>query len=327
MKIVKPSTEILNIDGRVGVSQSIAERGQICYKSESKNKGKDTSVFVKKMIKHKHNSVLEMSALTLFVKRATRQEISELHSIGSKYLVVDEVCGDCKSVSNATLPVFVSGTIRAFREVIMKNPKLSICHAILKLLAKKHNILFEDIDTLPSEILTTAVAEKVALSIVKFSQEMRNRHLWIAVKFIINRAVSHEIVRHRIFSYLQESQRYCRYADSRFGNEVAFIKPVFFEEGSREYCLWRASCLLSETVYLELLKTSSPQTARIVLPNSCKTELIVFGNLAQWAHFFAMRTPKDAEPSMREVVLPLYENFKKEFKGFVLKRDPEGYLG
>jgi thymidylate synthase (FAD) len=138
------------------------------------------------------------------------------------------------------------------------------------------------------------------------------KHRYVAVRIITNRAVTHEIVRHRPCSYLQESQRYCRYADDKFGNEVTFIAPMFFEEGSKEYKLWEKGMLETEKIYLKLLATSSPQAARTVLPNSCKTEIIVFANLLEWLHIFRLRTPKNAEPSMREVMI-LAKAFQERF--------------
>ena len=138
-------------------------------------------------------------------------------------------------------------------------------------------------------------------------------HRYIAVKFVVNRAVTHEIVRHRPCSFLQESQRYCRYSEDKFGSEVSFIKPLFFLEGSPEYALWEKAMIETEQLYLKLLETSTPQAARTVLPNSCKTELIVYANLKEWRHIFSLRTTKAAEPSMREVMIPLQEDFQQRF--------------
>jgi thymidylate synthase (FAD) len=130
---------------------------------------------------------------------------------------------------------------------------------------------------------------------------------------VVNRAITHEIVRHRPVSYLQESQRYCRYSQDKFGNEVTFIKPMFFQDGSAEYGLWEKAMQDTEKIYLNLLESSSPQAARTVLPNSCKTELITFANLLEWLHIFKLRTSKGAEPSMREVMIPLLHKFQEKY--------------
>jgi Predicted alternative thymidylate synthase len=121
------------------------------------------------------------------------------------------------------------------------------------------------------------------------------------------------LVRHRPCSFLQESQRYCRYSADKFGNEVTFIKPVFFTEESEEFALWKQSMATMEAHYLRLLQTSSPQAARTVLPNSCKTEIIAYTNLLEWKHIFALRTSPAAEPSMREVMIPLAQELQHRY--------------
>ena len=140
-----------------------------------------------------------------------------------------------------------------------------------------------------------------------------SKHRHVGVKFIVNRAVTHEIVRHRPCSFLQESQRYCRYSENKFGGEVTFIKPMFYEEGTPEYDMWKKAMEDTEQIYLKLLETSTPQAARTVLPNSCKTELIVYANLQEWKHIFKLRTTKAAEPSMREVMIPLHAELQNTF--------------
>jgi thymidylate synthase ThyX len=112
---------------------------------------------------------------------------------------------------------------------------------------------------------------------------------------------------------VHNSQRYCRYSDDKFGSEVTFIKPMFFAEGSEEYAVWQQAMLDTERLYFKLLETSMAQAARTVLPNSCKTEIIVYANLAEWRHIFTLRCSKAAEPSMREVMLPLRKEFERRF--------------
>ena len=145
--------------------------------------------------------------------------------------------------------------------------------------------------------------------------ELLARHRFLAVRFVVNRAVSHEMVRHRPCSFLQESQRYCRYDRERFGGEVAFIRPLFFPEDSPEFALWRESMAAAERTYLRLLETSSPQAARTVLPNSCKTEIIVYANLTEWRHILHLRTSPAADPAMREVMVPLQAEVSRRWPG------------
>ena len=88
---------------------------------------------------------------------------------------------------------------------------------------------------------------------------------------------------------------------------------MFFKKESEEYRLWKEAMELTEAKYLKLLASSTPQAARTVLPNSCKTEIIVYCNLQEWQHIFALRTVQSAEPSMREIMIPLQQKMKLSF--------------
>jgi len=152
----------------------------------------------------------------------------------------------------------------------------------------------------------------------KFCRMIRDRghlamfdHAYASVRFIVDRGVSHEIVRHRIgVGYAQESTRYCNYSKGKFGEECTFIKPCFWEEGSPLFNEWKDVMLEVERVYLNMLQDgASPQEARSVLPNSLKTELVATGTFTYWRHFFKQRVPTAAHPQMREVTRPLLEEF------------------
>jgi len=124
----------------------------------------------------------------------------------------------------------------------------------------------------------------------------------ISIKFICDRGVSHEIVRHRLFSFAQESTRYCNYSKAKFNNELTFIKPCFWEENSLAYQAWLCAMESAEKSYFELIGAhkATPEQARSVLPISIKTELVVTGNVREWRHFFKLRTDKAAHPQMRQ---------------------------
>lgn len=136
-------------------------------------------------------------------------------------------------------------------------------------------------------------------------------HAVFTVKFTVDRGVSHEIVRHRIASYSQESTRYCNYGKEKFDGEITVIKPCFLKIASPEYKSWRELCYESERAYLELLKSCKPEEARCVLPTSLKTTLIMTANMREWRHFLKLRTANNAHPQMREVAVPLLEDFSK----------------
>jgi thymidylate synthase (FAD) len=131
-------------------------------------------------------------------------------------------------------------------------------------------------------------------------------HVSMTVRFVVDRGVSHELVRHRLASYSQESTRYCNYSKGRFDSTVTFIRPLFWQEGSKEYGYWEQACRFAERAYLGLItRGASAQEARSVLPNSLKTALVVTANLREWRHIFELRTAPAAHPQMREVMQPL----------------------
>ena len=131
-------------------------------------------------------------------------------------------------------------------------------------------------------------------------------HANVTVRFIVDRGVSHELVRHRLAAYSQESTRYANYSQERFGREITVIKPCFWEKGSPEYELWEKAMGQAEESYMQLLdQGASPQQARSVLPNSLKTEVVMTANLREWRHVFRMRCQKAAHPQIREVMLGL----------------------
>ena len=112
-------------------------------------------------------------------------------------------------------------------------------------------------------------------------------------------------------SFAQESQRYCNYGKDKFGKEVTFIKPCFYDIGSKEFSIWEHACREAEKYYFELLKIDNrPEEARSVLPNSTKTEIIVTANLREWRHILKLRTAPNAHPQMRELMLPLLQELK-----------------
>lgn len=139
-------------------------------------------------------------------------------------------------------------------------------------------------------------------------------HGAITVRFVIDRGISHELVRHRLASFSQESTRYCTYAKGKFGGEITVIKPFFWDEGSIEYTLWYGACAQAEKSYLSLLDAGAKaQEARSVLPNSLKTEVVMTTNPRSWEHVFQLRCATGAHPQMREVMLPLQQVFASKW--------------
>jgi len=310
MKVIPASFQILEELDHQSLAVRIEACGRLCYKSEDKISEDSAEPFVKGIVKHGHNSVLEMAALTLRVEIDSESLVSQFLSVIPKFIQFDRLE---KKV------LLITGTIRAFRELARDYGKVKLIKAMAWHLAASYPLFFFDLAPkrgwLPQDGVN--VTRLLRAEVDALPPELLVKHRYLAVRFITNRAVTHELVRHRPCSFLQESQRYCRYADDKFGNELTFIAPMFFAEGSKEYKLWERAMLETEKIYLELLATSSPQAARTVLPNSCKTEIIVFANLLEWLHIFRLRTPKNAEPSMREVMIPLAGEFGRRFSAVV----------
>ena len=159
--------------------------------------------------------------------------------------------------------------------------------------------------------ITEDSAQRFVANIIKSGHESVIEHEKVSVRIICDRGVTHEIVRHRIASYSQESTRYCNYCNEKFGKELTVIKPVFCEEVSEEYNIWLESMQKMENAYNLLIeKGVKPQEARSILPNSLKTEIIVTMNLREWRHFFKLRTSVKAHPQMREVACAILDEFK-----------------
>jgi len=167
-------------------------------------------------------------------------------------------------------------------------------------------------------------------------------HEKVTVRVVCDRGITHEIVRHRIASYSQESTRYCNYARDRFGREISVVSPFFFDcDGRRrsvavpvgaflrdggavvfagqqhfdlsEFDVWCLAMAFAEWAYMTLVDDfgRSPQEARSVLPNSLKTEIVITYNLREWRHFLRLRTSPRVHPQMREIAIPLLRAFKQ----------------
>ena len=311
MKLVKPSFEILEQEPSYeGMLRHIERCGRTCYKSEDKVTKDSAKKFVDMIINRGHTAVLEQGTVYLAIPMTTYCPEAVNTYIDNPYSVVNE-CNDFAFTDKYGDEVCAWCVTTNYR-VLLENDCL------------------EDLEFLcePTKYHTKR----------------------ITVKFICDRGVSHEFVRHRVFSFAQESTRYCNYSKDKFGNELTFIIPCWADSlalqevkgtiinhdeygnliGEYYYHLtgkeepwfkpWEitpernfiANLQISEQLYLELLNQGwKPQQARAVLPNSLKTELIMTGTIDQWKGFFKLRDAKDAHPQARELAQPLHEEFIK----------------
>jgi thymidylate synthase (FAD) len=156
--------------------------------------------------------------------------------------------------------------------------------------------------------ITPESAAKFISSILKRGHESVIEHFSFSVKFIVDRGVSHEMVRHRLASYSQESTRYCNYAKNRFGREITVIEPIFLKRGTQGYDIWKQACEKAEQAYFGMLDWGClPEEARDVLPTCVKTEIVMTANLREWRHFLRLRTSPAAHPQIREVAKMLLD--------------------
>lgn len=173
--------------------------------------------------------------------------------------------------------------------------------------------------------ITDTSYEGFVRGIVSRGHEAMIEHATVSVRFTCDRGVSHEIVRHREASYAQESTRYCGYSKDKFGNNITYIDiegSLMLDKGSQSLDgetiqaiinEWYAACEDAESHYMRMIQLgASAQIARSVLNNSTKTELCMTANLREWRHFFQLRCAPTAHPAMREITLPMLEEFKKK---------------
>ena len=306
MKLIKPSFKIWNQPaGLEGVYKQIEKVGRVCYKSEDKMTEDSAKPFVERMTKSGHGAMLEHG--TVYLK------------VTNKGLSLDNY--DRNQVENK----YISNP---YSKVIFgKYPK--------------YNSYEEKLEATQEVYITTnyrVLIENDWLDDLQYICEPTEFHeKRVTVKFICDRGVSHEFVRHRVMSFAQESTRYCNYSKDKFGNELTFIIPNWLDipEGNYEIpAFWdKETCKLmskyagdentyasiqtflsgiglSEQQYLSLIEDGwKPQQARTVLPNALKTELVVTGFVSDWKHFFSLRTPMNAHPQARELAIPLQEEF------------------
>lgn len=154
--------------------------------------------------------------------------------------------------------------------------------------------------------ITDKSAEDFVRNLIKRGHESVVEHACASMLIVTDRGVTHEIVRHRLFSYTQESTRYCNYSNAKHGQEITVIQPPNLNELTAE--LWLGAMVEAERSYLQMLTmAATPQIARSVLPNSLKTEIVVTGNFREWRHFLKLRMAPTAHPQMREIAFMVHD--------------------
>lgn len=310
MNIIEQFAHIVDpVEG--DILRQIESRGRVCYKSEDKITPESATGFVKRAIESGHNTVLEMAVLHLVVEFTTHSDYMEFLAVGvTPFISVSHLGG------NAFSTLLVSGNVRAFRETEALED--AVCDEILVFLSSIHPTLFSDV----LKKVKPTLFYRWGVTAIRFAtpEELmgKPKHTYVCVRFVTSRDVTHQLVRYRRASPLQESQRYCNYTANRFGNSVTFIRPCWYVEGSEEYKLWAQQCSDAEKMYFSLSELGSSEKARTVLPNSTKSELLIYADLEEWQHIFNQRVSPHAYAPTRELLAPLYEEFKVKYKGLIV---------
>lgn len=313
MRLIKPSFEIIEQKpGIDGLLQHIERCGRTCYKSEDKITEESAPKFVDMLVKRGHTAMVEHGTVYLkydIIEHGSMNLPNKYHF--NKYSVV--------TINNEPLHGY---EIPEYKEKFNGHTYAYI--------TTNYRVLLQN-DWLDD---------------LKYQCEPSEHHVKrVTVKFVCDRGVSHEFVRHRVFSFAQESTRYCNYSKDKFGGDCTFIIPSWIDSNDFEISrtlrwgehltyeveritgdpnnaplsVYLQSLLQAEEAYMELLKEGwIAQQARAVLPNSLKTELIMTGTIEQWEGFFKLRCAKDAHPQARELAVPLYEEFVK--RGYITAR-------
>lgn len=168
-------------------------------------------------------------------------------------------------------------------------------------------------------------AKKFVAMLIRNGHEAMIEHSSLSVKLAVDRGISHEIVRHRIASFAQESTRYCNYTNNKFGKQCTFIDitdGIKMDKGMKNidsYTMaliileWHNAMKDAERHYMTMIELgATPQIARSVLPNSIKTEIVITANYREWRNFFKLRIESVAHPQMREITIPLLEELKEK---------------
>lgn len=192
--------------------------------------------------------------------------------------------------------------ITSYYEILDKLDNLDI----MKKLEKIGRVCYKSEDK-----MSTTSSYNFISNIIKKGHESILEHYSFSVRFVVDRGISHEIVRHRLASYAQESTRYCNYSLDKFNAEITVIEPEFFEIGTDAYTEWENACIFSEESYFNLLDAGvTAEQARTVLPTSLKTELVMTANIREWRHFLRLRCANSAHPQIRIIARKLLAELK-----------------
>lgn len=311
MKIVNPSVEIMRTGfetvDQITPEQFIEKVGRTCYKSEDRITEDSAAKFVSNLIERGHEAMIEHWNLIFKTNGGTYQDFkADLNLLleGSNIPLTERLrpylkFTDC-DIDDGDIRYIVSGNMRAWRDFAKACVTgFGLIPQYMWGMVRNYPLFFPEYQTYIPETFTNNLFMPVSVNDLNSFE--RTIHQDITMKFICDRGVSHEIVRHRVASFAQESTRYCNYGKDKFGKEITVVRPSWGRTASVDFD-WMKACGDAESAYFALLdKGCTPQEARSVLPNSLKTEIIVTMNLDGWNHFFDLRCAEGAHPDMKTV--------------------------
>ena len=307
MNIVKPSFLIEERDELRGGLAIIERAARTCYKTEDKITDTSAEKMVRSLRQRQHNAMLEHGD---YIFALDDYHLMDNIVYALRRLMEDTGIVPFLTFTNIDQRPIISGNIRAWREFIASGSA-----AIYYFTGQIDPIYTEDLIPDDDRVVDPRVKQIRYSDLV--GEVERRSHLRQTVRFIIDRGVSHEFVRHRVMSFAQESTRWCNYSADRFGRDVTVIEPCYLQPGSEAHNLWKRQCMSAEVGYFTEMNIGlMPEEARAVLVNSTKTELVMTGTLGQWDHFFDMRarqTTGKAHPQAAEVAIPLMNEMAARF--------------
>ncbi len=322
MKIINPNVEIMHTGletEKITPEQHIEKVGRTCYKSEDKITETSATKFVGNLIKRGHEAMIEHWSLIFLTDCYTYEDVlTDWNTFNPKpYIRFTKTYTD-----DGELRCVISGNMRAWRDYAKAciADGYEVPHYMWSIICDYPLFFSEFKDFVPAAFVNY-VPELVPITAANLVGPVEHGvHHDVTVKFICDRGVSHEIVRHRTASFAQESTRYCNYSGDKYGKEITVVMPAKFIQGQdavldvvtgRQCDIGAAACDRAESAYFDLLLTGcTPQEARSVLPNSLKTEVIMTGNLNCWNHFFDLRCAPDAHPDIQVVAKMAKEEFE-----------------
>jgi len=283
MQLIDSSYEIWNQDcDFISMQKQIEKAGRICYKSENSTTEESYKSFVERMIKSKHHAMLEQGTVYLYDFCETNTDhFADFINLIEKYKK------------------------NPYSKVVVKTVKdndnnlNNICHAYI---TTNYRVIIENGWESDLKYITKEIYD-----------DFEKR---ITVHFTLDCGIGREFTRHRVFSFAQESTRYCSYNKDKFGNEITFIKPFWYGSGltkKQDYAFLNL-CEEAEKAYLEILNVGgTAQEAREVLPLATKSELVMTGFINDWKHFFDLRalgTTGAPHPGAKKLAEPLMKDFQ-----------------